>query len=94
MKNIDINRLRMERRRIDVQIRVLKSELRTRWTRPMVDEQRLLLALKLEATELCILRAWMRGKQHLADRERCRETAERRAVEFQLADAPLIARGA
>jgi hypothetical protein len=84
MNKIDINRLRAERRRIDAQIRVLKSELRTCWTRPMVAEQRELLALKHEATELCILRAWLRGKQHLADVDRCRETAERRAVDFPL----------
>lgn len=83
MKNIDINQLRMERRRIDAQILVLKSVLRTRWTRPMDTEQRELLALKYEATELCILRAWLHGKQHLADPERCRETAERRAADFQ-----------
>ena len=84
MNKIDINHLQMERRRIDAQIRVLKSELRTCWTRPMVAEQRQLLALKHEATELCILRAWLRGKQHLADADRCRETAERRAVDFPL----------
>jgi hypothetical protein len=92
--NIDINRLRMERRRIDAQIRVLKSDLRTRWTRPMVDAQRQLIALKYEATELCILRAWLRGKQHLADPERCRETAERRAKDFWQEVTPLLARGA
>ena len=99
MKNIDINQLRMERRRIDAQILVLKSVLRTRWTRPMETEQRQLLALKYEATELCILRAWLHGKQHLADPEHCRETAERRAVDFRrevisLEVAPLLARGA
>jgi hypothetical protein len=97
--NIDINQLRMERRRIDAQIRVLKSDLRTRWTRPMVDVQRQLLAAKHEATELCILRAWLRGKSHVADPERCRETAERRARDFcqavtPLEDTPLLARGA
>jgi hypothetical protein len=97
--NIDINQLRMERRRIDAQIRVLKSDLRTRWTRPMVDVQRQLLAAKHEATELCILRAWLRGNQHLTDTERCRETAERRAKDFQrevvaLDVSPLLARGA
>lgn len=99
MKNINIHQLRMERRRIDAQIRVLKAELRTRWTRPMVAEQRQLLALQHEATELCILRAWVRGKQHLGDLERCRETAERRAQDFQLEvvslEVPvLLARGA
>lgn len=97
--NIDINQLRMARRRIDAQIRVLKSDLRTRWTRPMVDEQRQLLALKYEATELCILRAWLRGKSHVADPERCRETAERRAQGFRQEVSPLelpalLARGA
>jgi hypothetical protein len=83
MNNIDINQLRMERRRIDAQIHLCKSALRMRWTRPMVAEQRELLALRHEATELCILRAWLRGNQHLADPERCRETAQRRAQDFQ-----------
>jgi hypothetical protein len=92
--NIDINQLRMERRRIDAQIRLLKADLRTRWTRPMVDVQRQLLAAKYEATELCILRARLRGKSHLIDTERCRETAERRAADFRLEVTSLLARGA
>ena len=92
--NIDINKLQTERRRIDALIRGRKSDLRTRWTRPMVAEQRELLTLEREATQLCMLRAWMRGRQHLADADLCRETAERRAAEFQLDVAPLLARGA
>ena len=60
----------------------------------MAAEQRELLALKREATELCMLRAWLRGKQHLADADVCRETAERRACEFQLELPVLLARGA
>jgi hypothetical protein len=92
--NIDFHRLRTERRRIDALIRNRKAELRTRWTRPMAVEQRELLALKRDATELCMLRAWLRGKQHLADADLCRETAELRASEFQLELVVLLAGGA
>jgi hypothetical protein len=50
----------------------------------MADEQHELLALKLEATELCILRAWLRGGLHLPDRDRCQQVAEARAPEYAL----------
>jgi hypothetical protein len=48
----------------------------------MGDVQHELLALKLEATELCILRAWSRGRLHLPDRDHCQQIAERRAPEY------------
>ena len=48
----------------------------------MADVQHELLALKLEATELCTLRAWLRGRLHLPDRERCEQIAEARAREY------------
>ncbi|HEX2876153.1 MAG TPA: hypothetical protein VHP33_33105 [Polyangiaceae bacterium] len=47
------------------QIRALKRELGTRWTRPMGDSQRALARFKLRATELCALRAFSRGKLHV-----------------------------
>src|SRR5262249_15581956 len=47
-------------------IRRLKIPLRARWTRPMAEEQRELHLLKGKATLLCILRAFLRGRCHLA----------------------------
>lgn len=81
---IDIERLRHDRRKLDERIRTVKRALRTTWTRPMADEQHELLALKLAATELCILRAWLRGRLHLPDRDRCQQVAEARAPEYAL----------
>jgi len=43
----------------------LKRMLRRTWTRPMAVEQRALCALAEKATLLCILRAHLRGRQHL-----------------------------
>jgi hypothetical protein len=48
----------------------------------MADVQHELLALKLEATELCILRAWLRGRWHLPDPDRCQQIAGRRAPAY------------
>ena len=79
---IDIERLRHDRRKLDERIRAAKRALRTTWTRPMADVQHELLALKLEATELCTLRAWLRGRLHLPDPERCRKIAEARARDY------------
>jgi hypothetical protein len=45
--------------------RDLKHTLRTRWTRAMAAEQQELVRLKRHATELCVLRAHLRGKRHL-----------------------------
>jgi len=36
------------------------------WTRPMADEQRHLARLRWRVTELCVLRAWSRGRRHCA----------------------------
>jgi hypothetical protein len=43
----------------------LKRRLRRRWTEPMGDVQRALLRARRRATELNILRAHLRGRQHL-----------------------------
>lgn len=84
MTNIDINQLREDRVALEERIRQVKKELRNSWTRPMAPEQYELIDLKREATELCILRAWLRGRHHLPDVDRCSETAERRLKAYQV----------
>jgi hypothetical protein len=81
---MNINQLKQDRQELEEQIRAVKKQLRSSWTRPMADEQYELIRLKLEATELCILRAWLRGRHHLPDVERCQEVAERRLTEYRL----------
>jgi hypothetical protein len=83
--HIDFARLRAARSALDLQILARKRELRARWQRPMHAEQRELLRCKQQATELCILRAWLRGRWHLADHERCAEVAARLAPQFHRA---------
>lgn len=80
---MDIQRLKEDRKALEERIREVKTELRSTWTKPMGDVQVEHLRLKAEATELCILRAWLRGRFHLADRDLCKEVAERRMVEYQ-----------
>ena len=65
--NIDINfsGLCADLREISAQIGALKRVLRAPWTRPMRNEQQELCRFKLRATELCALRAFLRGKLHL-----------------------------
>lgn len=58
------------------EISAVKRLLRAPWTRPMASEQRTLLALKLRATHLCILRAYLRGRYHLQQPMRCDATAD------------------
>lgn len=48
------------------QIKPVKRLLRAPWTRPMAAEQKQLARLKHKATNLCILRAFCRGKHHRA----------------------------
>ena len=50
------------------EIRPLKRRLRQRWTEPMAETQRTLLRLKRKATELNVLRAFIRGRIHLHHR--------------------------
>lgn len=65
--NFDINHhlLRADIHAISSQILALKRLLRAPWLRPMADEQREHAKLKGRATELCALRAFVRGKLHL-----------------------------
>jgi hypothetical protein len=84
---IEMTKLRADRRALETRIRAIKALLGTTWTAPMADLQRELHACKREATELCILRAHLRGKQHLPDADRCREVAERRMVQYAIQEA-------
>jgi len=43
----------------------LKRRLRKTWTEPMAEVQQAHVRARRRATELCILRAWLRGKHHL-----------------------------
>lgn len=83
--NIDLPRLKAARRDLDARILALKQVLRARWDRPMHEEQRMLLRLKHEATGLCVLRAWMRGRWHLPDHDACAATAAGLAPRFRRA---------
>jgi hypothetical protein len=49
---------------IEAKIREVKAPLRRPWVKPMADEQSDLVRLRSEATDLYILRAWMRGRLH------------------------------
>ncbi|HVH99474.1 MAG TPA: hypothetical protein VM869_12215 [Enhygromyxa sp.] len=82
--NIDNQRLKQDRRALEGRIRSMKALLRTTWTEPMAAVQRSLLAAKREATELCILRAHLRGKLHLPDADRCKEVAQRRMLDYRI----------
>ena len=82
--NIDIHRLKEDRRALEARIRSLKALLRSTWTEPMATTQRSLRAAKREATELCILRAHLRGKLHLSDAELCKEVAQRRMLDYRI----------
>lgn len=83
MTNINISQLRADLRDLEERIRPCKTALRSTWTRPMANEQYKLISLRMEATELYCLLAWVRGKHHLADHERSQTLAERRLSEYQ-----------
>lgn len=63
---IDIPALRRALADTAREIVALKKILRTRWVRPMAAEQKTLAALAVKATSLCILRAHLRGRVHVA----------------------------
>lgn len=63
--SIDVVRLVDDIKELAVETRSLKDILRQTWTRPMGGEQCRLLFLKRRVTELCILRAALRGRYHL-----------------------------
>jgi hypothetical protein len=81
---MNIDMIKNDIRSLEADIRELKTQLRTTWTRPMGHLQTRLLELKEEITELLILRAWARGRFHLQDIERCRDVSSRRMSEYQL----------
>jgi len=82
--NLNIEQLKEDRRELEDRIRVVKKKLRSPWTKPMANFQWELISLKQKITELYILRAWVRGKQHLPDAEYCQEVAERVATRYQV----------
>jgi len=64
IEHIDPYLVQQDIRNIEAEIAKVKAPLRTTWTKPMGREQFDLLRLRAEATDLYILRAWMRGKLH------------------------------
>lgn len=96
MTNINFNKLKQDRKKLNERICALKAELRTTWTGPMWRQQSELLDLKAKATGLNILRAWLRGKVHLAPNTKninfdglsvedyCEKVAQRHLVDYQL----------
>lgn len=84
---INKNELRADRRALVDRIRAIKAKLRAPWTQPMAEWQRALHACKHEATELSIVWAYARGRQHLPDAERCREVALRRGPQYAIEEA-------
>jgi len=75
---ISFNNLRHDRHELDAEIRALKAQLRAPWgDHDMRDAQYSLACRKAESTQLCILRAYLRGRWHLADHALCQKTAEK-----------------
>lgn len=92
---LDKQAIRSDILRFGIESRRLKSCLRTRWERPMADEQRRLVVVRRKLTELFVLAASLRGRFHVlpppggwADGESAEEYRERIvaacAAEYQL----------
>lgn len=64
-ETINIPQLVADLRRLASESKQLKLVLRQTWTRHLGDEQRALHSLRRRTTELCILRARLRGRFHL-----------------------------
>ena len=62
---IDIVRLRNDLAAVVVEHIPVKRALRSRWERPMAEEQRRLRRLRRRITELCVLLAATRGRLHV-----------------------------
>lgn len=62
---LDVIRVRAEIGRLCVECIQLKMVLRATWTRPMGQEQRRLVRLRRELTELLVLLAFARKKLHV-----------------------------
>jgi hypothetical protein len=63
--DIDVRRLVADLCACADEARALKKILGTTWMRPMADEQKKLARLRRRATELCVLRAFARGRRHV-----------------------------
>src|SRR3982751_4144780 len=63
--DIDEKKLVLDIIAIAKEARALKAVLRVTWTRPMAEEQKRSARLRRRATELCVLRAWSRGRHHV-----------------------------
>ena len=64
-QTVDVRRLRGDLALFAARSRSLKLLLRTRWERPMADEQRELAEIRKRTTRLCVLRAFLRGRVHV-----------------------------
>lgn len=74
--NIDRQRLKADLRATARECRDVKDVLGATWTRPMKEEQQRLARLRLRATELCVLAAWLRGRRHVRHVTALRRTDE------------------
>jgi hypothetical protein len=63
--SIDLSRLRADLVDIARSLAQVKRVLRRTWTEPMAEHQARYVKLRRRATDLCILRARLRGKYHL-----------------------------
>lgn len=66
IENVNLPALRAAIRDRATKSKELKRQLRAPWTEPMAETQRALVSLRRETTRLLILRAWLRGRFHLA----------------------------
>jgi hypothetical protein len=62
--SIDLFRLRKDLRESSEASIAVKKQLRVSWTRPMAEEQTKHAELRRWITQLCVLRAYLRGKHH------------------------------
>jgi hypothetical protein len=82
--NINIAQLKADTKTLNERIREAKKQLRSTWTEPMGSVQVRLILLKKQITELHILRAYARGRVHLANNpDFCREVVDRVAKSYQ-----------
>lgn len=63
--HVNLHLLRAALRAHAEESRALKAALRRTWTTPMGQVQRALRRCQRRTTELCILRAFLRGRMHL-----------------------------
>jgi hypothetical protein len=68
--NLDLPSLDRDLHALTLDAIHLKGVLRTRWLRPMADEQRRLVRVRRELTERLVLLALSRGKLHVRKRPR------------------------